>query len=400
MSENTIEAVNSDMSDEPANHDREIPALRKRKNRAGGILLLAIGVLVIYLAVRNAVDEETEKTKVITVAEQQATNKAYEITSVPVYSLPDPAPVVVEPPAPVEAAPLLPGSSGAKPELPEVDPKEEEARLAKIDAMWKRKYSGPVVKKHNQPGGTGGFIKTGGSTGNPYDDQILALTNRGQQLQAELSGLQPNQNRGSDARTAQPVMGVANSAATANASPLPDPGYTIVEGKVIGAILETAIQSDAKGKLRALSTEPVYSYDGSRILIPQGSRFIGVYTAGMKQGKTRLFAIWNRAITPDNVSISLESPGIGPLGRAGMSGYLDTHFWERFGASLMLSIIGSAVSDTTDNRIRSVGQDFKSTAEIALENSIDIPPTFHKNHGESIRIFVAQDINFRGLYGG
>jgi type IV secretion system protein VirB10 len=35
----------------------------------------------------------------------------------------------------------------------------------------------------------------------------------------------------------------------------------------------------------------------------------------------------------------------------------------------------------------------------ALENSINIPPTLYKNQGERVAIFVARDLDFRGVYG-
>ena len=45
-------------------------------------------------------------------------------------------------------------------------------------------------------------------------------------------------------------------------------GYTITEGTVIPAIMETAINSQLPGLVRALNSADVYSHDGSQLLIP------------------------------------------------------------------------------------------------------------------------------------
>jgi type IV secretion system protein VirB10 len=181
--------------------------------------------------------------------------------------------------------------------------------------------------------------------------------------------------------------------------------YTVTEGTMISAVLETAINSNLPGKLRATVDEDVYSYDGRTLLIEKGTTAIGEYQSGLKQSQVRLFAIWHRMLTPRGIDVQFQSPGTDPLGRSGLSGWVDTHFWQRFGSSVMLSIIGAytarqASKETTNNQIiaQSVSENFNRSSEIALENAINIPPTLKKNQGELIKIFVAQDINFKDAY--
>ncbi len=181
--------------------------------------------------------------------------------------------------------------------------------------------------------------------------------------------------------------------------------YIIAQGKMIGATLETAIQSDLPGMVRAIVSEDVYSFDGRLKLIEKGSRLIGEYQSGVRRGQVRVFVSWNRVITPNGVDVSLESPSTDGLGRSGISGWADRHFLERFGSSILLSIIGAysareaAKDSSVGQEIRGeVSDDFNRLSEITLNESINIPTTIHINQGEYIKIFVARDLNFKSAY--
>ncbi|MEM9659788.1 MAG: type IV secretion system protein VirB10 [Planctomycetota bacterium] len=180
---------------------------------------------------------------------------------------------------------------------------------------------------------------------------------------------------------------------------LRDREYTIAQGKMIGGVIENAISSDLPGMVRAVVSETVYSEDGRNVLIEKGSRIVGEYRAGLQQGQARIFVIWNRVITPNGIDIQITSPGTDALGRSGLTGWIDSHFMERFGASIMLSIVGAAAAQQNDNQFNvELGQGFNESAEIALENSINIRPTLYKNQGDRIKIFIARDLNFRPVF--
>ena len=82
----------------------------------------------------------------------------------------------------------------------------------------------------------------------------------------------------------------------------------VPQGAVIGAVMETALNSDQPGFARAMIQRDVRSFDGSAVLIPAGSRVIGQYKSGVAQGASRVFVLWTRLIRPDGVSIELASP--------------------------------------------------------------------------------------------
>ena len=189
---------------------------------------------------------------------------------------------------------------------------------------------------------------------------------------------------------------------TAHASQLQNLEHLITQGTMINGILETAIHSDLPGMVRAIVSENIYSFEGANLLIPKGAKLIGRYNSGLVRGQSRVFIIWNRLIRPDGVSVNIGSYGTDSLGRSGLAGHLDTHFFERFGSSVLLSLIDGAIQigvnqtndDETANVALDTGSDFSRAAEIALENSIGIKPTVNIHQGTQIQIFVGKDLSF------
>ena len=187
------------------------------------------------------------------------------------------------------------------------------------------------------------------------------------------------------------------------ATPPEDLQYVVSEGKLIDGVLESAINSDLPGKVRAMIDEDVYGDQGRTVLLPRMTRLIGEYNSQVRNGQTRLFVMWTRAIKPDGSSISLGSPGSDSLGRSGLSGIVDGHWFKRFGTAILLSIIGSAgqaaVSQGADAAAAyyrlEISRNIAQTANEALRYNITIPPTIHIDQGTRIKVFVAQDLDFR-----
>lgn len=194
---------------------------------------------------------------------------------------------------------------------------------------------------------------------------------------------------------------------TAKASLIPDRNFFITKGTSINCVLETAMSSDVAGMTSCRIAQDVYSTSGKIVLLERGTKIIGQYKSGLKQGKSRLFVLWNRAETPNGVIIDLDSGGTDALGRAGHEGFIDTHFYERFSGAIMLSLLDdigayavNQASNTQNGQIQLSGTagSTSDAASIALENSINIRPTFYKNQGDHIHILVAKDLDFRGVY--
>lgn len=183
------------------------------------------------------------------------------------------------------------------------------------------------------------------------------------------------------------------------------PEYTIASGELLPAVLETAINSDLPGMVRAVVSQPTYSYTGERVLIPSGSRLIGQYSSAVIQGQNRVMVIWNRIILPNGITVQLNSPGSDDLGRAGQGAdSVNTHFFARFGESALLSLIGAGAATAGVNNQdqnnssaqyrMAISQSFQQSAEQSLQGTLAIKPTLHIHQGSSIHVFVARDLSF------
>jgi type IV secretion system protein VirB10 len=323
------------------------------------------------------------------------------------------------PPPPAAPPMALPAPPPPEPPLAYAPPNDDEARrLAELERLrleeerrkWERYRSSQLVADNAVPTGEGAnFAETPHNGVGPEDD--------------------PNRRFLASASAA----GVEIAKATKN----PRIDALVAQGTMIRGVLETAVQSDLPGMVRAVTAENVWSFDGRRILIPSGSRLVGEYKSGIAQGQTRVFVVWTRLLRSDGVSVQLGSSGADDLGRAGNAGFVDNHYLERFGSAAMLSLVGGVsqflsgygqtfnnggailtATDPTTGLVTStqagaqnllslqareiaaqnVSQTLTYMAQDALKNSINIPPTIYLDQGSRIIVFVRRDLDFSSLY--
>lgn len=192
---------------------------------------------------------------------------------------------------------------------------------------------------------------------------------------------------------------------TARATQMRDLGRVVPQGSVIPATLETAINSDLPGAVRAVVSRDVRSFDGSRVLIPRGSRLVGQYKSAAAVGQTRAFVVWSRIITPTGVTIDVGSPATDRLGRGGLDGEVDTHFFRRFGSSILLSVVtagtqalaNSATSNNNTTFVIGSPTQANQVASIALQKQMDIPDTIRVAQGAPVQVSVARDLDFSSV---
>jgi type IV secretion system protein VirB10 len=175
---------------------------------------------------------------------------------------------------------------------------------------------------------------------------------------------------------------------------------TIAEGAIIAAVLETPLNSDRPGLARAIVSQDVRGFDGTRVLIPRGSRLIGEFKAEVTPGLRRIPVIWTRLVRPDGVAINIGSPGADALGGAGIAGRVDTHLAQRlFGAVLQsaLTIGVNVVSALPTKGSSPVFVGLPGQAQQVGEQlvpKVDRAPTVKVREGAEISVLVARDLDF------
>ncbi|WP_426289751.1 type IV secretion system protein VirB10 (plasmid) [Ensifer adhaerens] len=302
---------------------------------------------------------------------------------------PEPKQEVINLPAPPEVVEETADTTEFKvPAPPEVI--EEAPEAVQVEAFPERYKSG-LIKLDQKGNGSG----NGSLSGEDETGLTVAGEDRNSKYLAAAAGLADR---------------------TAKARQIERIDAMIPEGTLIPGILETAINSDLPGQIRAITSHDVYSFDGRRVLIPTGTRLIGEYQSEVTRGQKRVFVIWTRLIRDDGVSVRLNSIGTDSLGRSGLTGHVDNKFRERFGASIMLSIVGGAASyltgygsqeasNNSDDAARgeeiareTIAQTFSDMANTVLSENLRIPPTISVSQGERIFVYVRQDLDFSAMY--
>jgi type IV secretion system protein VirB10 len=183
---------------------------------------------------------------------------------------------------------------------------------------------------------------------------------------------------------------------------LPAQRLLLPKGAFIDCTLETAIDSTLPGMTTCVMATDAFGVDGNVVLLERGTKLIGETRGQVQQGAARVFVLWTEARTPTGVVVPLASPGADELGRAGLPGEVNRHFWERFGAAMLVSIIDGAIqaSQSSRNGDTLIIEPSASQGVVTevLKSTINIPPTVVKQNGDRIQVLVARDLDFRSVY--
>lgn len=178
--------------------------------------------------------------------------------------------------------------------------------------------------------------------------------------------------------------------------------YVVQAGAVIPAALVTGIRSDLPGQIIGQVTQQVYdSPTGRVLLIPQGSKLIGVYDSRVLFGQTRLLLAWTRLILPDGRSLVLEKLPAGDVeGYAGLADRVDRHWGGLFGMAALSTLLGIGAElgedDDESDLIQALrtgsGGTFNQVGQQAVGRGLSVAPTLTIRPGSPVRVIVTRDL--------
>lgn len=247
---------------------------------------------------------------------------------------------------------------------------ELEARRAEEEALLRARTQSAMVA-YRAGGGTGEDDEAGGIDERSDAAERFRQAGRSEAVQAEL---------------------------------IPEPSRTVVQGTLIEATLANAISSQLEGNVAATVSYDVWSMDMATVLIPRGSRLFGRYSSSIEKGQRRIMVAWDRVVTPDGQSVDLAAYGTDRVGRAGVTGRVNTRTLARFSAAAAVSIIGAAPAvltaaveeDSDDGIARDTAEAIGSNASDAIggviKDYIDIPATISVDQGAVVMVMVNADL--------
>ncbi|KGD42893.1 traF protein [Burkholderia pseudomallei] len=200
----------------------------------------------------------------------------------------------------------------------------------------------------------------------------------------------------------------------AKATMLAHPSLTVPSGQMIPCGTRTELDTTVPGQVSCRVSRDVYSADGKVKLIDKGAHVDGEIATAMKQGQNRVFVLWTRLRNPDNAIVQIDSSGTNSLGSAGIPGQVNTHFWERFGPAVLISLFSDtsqaglqyAANRASNNgsgnntylNLDNTSNTSNQLATEALRATIDIPPTLYDQQGDAVNIYVRRDLDFSDVY--
>jgi type IV secretion system protein VirB10 len=190
---------------------------------------------------------------------------------------------------------------------------------------------------------------------------------------------------------------------------LTDPTMTVTQGTKIPCNVVEALDTTLPGLVTCIQTEDVRGADGKVVLLERGTKWVGEQANGVAQGQRRVGIVWSRGETPNHVLVDVDSGGADWLGRPGIEGDVDSHFWDRFGAAILLSVVSDVGpylaalrqdggSNNTTIAFPNITGGAQQVMSDVLKTTLNVQPTLTAPQASQVMIHVARDLDFRDVY--
>lgn len=202
-----------------------------------------------------------------------------------------------------------------------------------------------------------------------------------------------------------------------------DMSRVVIKDKAIPAVLAHSIDSRFTNvPASAIVERNIYSEQGRNIIIPAGSRLIGMAQSGAGTDKVAKMQItWQRLIRPDGAAFLFEATSGDAQGRGGIASYLDEELVKKYGLPLLSTTVTSAITymmavdqdvqtteggavvqsaraqaaaDARQNFIDSMGQIFQQL----LDEAKLVPPVVYVPSGTRLTVYANDDLWLRNDY--
>ncbi len=183
--------------------------------------------------------------------------------------------------------------------------------------------------------------------------------------------------------------------------------FELTAGSVIPAVMLSGINSDLPGTIVAQTRQTVYAtHDPDAVVIPQGSRLIGRYSADVAYGQSRVLAAWDELILPNGSRLALRSMAAADgQGQSGMEDQVNNHFWKTWSSALLVSFLGVAAQqsqpqnqgafNTPSGSAQASAAAMNSLSDVSskiLQKSLNVSPTLQIRPGMAFNVMVNRSI--------
>lgn len=196
----------------------------------------------------------------------------------------------------------------------------------------------------------------------------------------------------------------------------PSTPYELVAGNVIPGVMVSGIRSDLPGQITGQVSQNVYdTATGRYLLIPQGTKLLGLYSSDVSYGQDTLLVAWQRLTFPDGRKLDIGSmPGTDNAGMAGFRDQVDNHYIKIFGSAMLMSgIVGGITYSQSQNQAnngfyaqptagsvlsQALGQQLGEVTAQLIAKNLNVAPNIKIGSGYEFNIIVTKDLVFKKPY--